>query len=234
MSSATYAYTIRESLYLNVTNRCILNCTFCPKNNGTNVVDEYDLTLSRPPEYEDLIKAIDDQGFFDEAQADLCKAQDCFDEAQGYSGEAQGCPDEAQGCKEVVFCGYGEPTLRLKIILRVADYVKARGGRVRLNTDGLANLVHKRNVLPEMKGRIDALSVSMNTDTQTDYETHCQPSLNEAYTAMLEFLKLAPLYIPDVTATAINGLEGVNIDACRRIATSLGVKFRERHLGLVG
>ncbi|HDH15287.1 MAG TPA: 4Fe-4S cluster-binding domain-containing protein, partial [Gammaproteobacteria bacterium] len=58
----------------------------------------------------------------------------------------------------VVFCGYGEPTLRLKTLLEVARYVKQQGGRVRLNTDGLANLVHKRNVLPEMEGLIDALS----------------------------------------------------------------------------
>src|SRR3989338_6259560 len=60
---------------------------------------------------------------------------------------------------EVVFCGFGEPTLRLKLLLQVADYIKTGGGRVRINTDGLANRVHKRNVLPELAGCVGAMSV---------------------------------------------------------------------------
>lgn len=195
-----YAYPIRDSLYLNVTDRCTLKCQFCPKHKGSNQVDRYDLTLSRPPEHEELIRLIGDPASYD----------------------------------EIVFCGYGEPTLRLKVILKVADHVKSLGGRVRLNTDGLGNLVHKRNVLPEMQGRIDALSVSMNTDTEPLYQLHCQPALKNAYPSMLDFLELAPSYIPDVTATAISGLEGVDIEACRTRAQALGVKFRERQLGIVG
>ncbi len=134
----------------------------------------------------------------------------------------------------VVFCGFGEPTLRLKTLLDVAHYVKQQGGRVRLNTDGLANLFHKRNVLPEMGGLIDALSVSLNAQDETTYNRHCVPALENSWQAMLDFLELAPTSIADVTATAINGLAGVDIEACRVLAENRGVKFRQRELDFVG
>lgn len=136
--------------------------------------------------------------------------------------------------KEVVFCGFGEPTLRLKLLLQVAKYIKDRGGRVRLNTDGLASLVNKRNVLPEMAGLIDAVSVSMNAQNETLYDRHCCPAVSGSYAAMLDFLRQAPNYIPEVTATAIDGLEGVDIAACEQLAHELGVNFRSRHLDVVG
>lgn len=135
---------------------------------------------------------------------------------------------------EVVFCGYGEPTLRLKVLLEVAAAVKGQGGRVRVNTDGLANLAHKRNVLPELAGKVDALSVSLNGQNEAVYNRHCRPALTGSYEAVLEFLRLAPGYIPEVTATAIEGLEGLDIEACRRLASALGVGFRVRHLDRVG
>lgn len=131
---------------------------------------------------------------------------------------------------EVVFCGYGESTLRLKVLLQVAGYIKQQGGRVRVNTDGLGSLVNKTNILPQMQGVVDALSVSLNAQNETVYNRHCQPQLAGSYQAMLDFLKQAPDYIPAVTASAINGLEGVDIDACREIAEGLGVRFRQREL----
>ena len=134
----------------------------------------------------------------------------------------------------IVFCGYGEPTLRLKVLLDVAREIKRREGHVRVNTDGLANLVNKRNVLPEMSGLVDALSVSMNAQNESVYNTHCDPALPESWQAMLDFLALAPRWVPDVTATAINGLDGVDIEACRALARKLGVAFRQRELDRVG
>jgi len=136
--------------------------------------------------------------------------------------------------KEIVFCGFGESTLRLKVLLEVARYVKEKGGRVRVNTDGLANLVNKRNVLPELSQCVDALCVSMNAQNELTYNRHCSPLLEGSYSAMLEFLSLAPQYIDDVTATAIDGLDGVDIEACERMALDKGVKFRRRELDIVG
>ncbi len=135
---------------------------------------------------------------------------------------------------EVVFCGFGEPTLRLKVLLQVAGWIKARGGRVRVNTDGLANAVHKRNVLPELVGKVDALSVSLNGQNEAIYNRHCEPAMPGSFQAVLDFLELAPDYIPEVTVTAVDGLEGLDIDACQRLAEQRGVGFRRRELGLVG
>jgi TatD family-associated radical SAM protein len=134
----------------------------------------------------------------------------------------------------IVFCGFGEPTLRLKTLLEVSDYIKQRGGRVRLNTDGLANLVHRRNVIPELAECIDAVSVSLNAQNESIYNLHCTPALEHSWQAMLDFLELASVSIPHVTATAINGLAGVDIAACRSLAKQRGVKFRQRELDLVG
>ncbi len=142
-------------------------------------------------------------------------------------------PDPAR-YREVVFCGFGEPTLRLKPLLHIARHIKSRGGYVRLNTDGLANRVHKRNVLPELMNHVDAVSVSMNAHCESVYNRHCRPTLSGSFHAVLEFLSLAPRYIGKVTATAIDGLDGVDIDACRRLAGERGVKFRRRILDVVG
>jgi TatD family-associated radical SAM protein len=85
-----------------------------------------------------------------------------------------------------------------------------------------------------MAGLVDAVSVSMNAADPVTYARHCQPRLQGAYDAMLAFLAAAPRYIPKVTATAIEGLEGVDIAACEKLAASLGVAFRARQLDVVG
>jgi TatD DNase family protein len=77
---------------------------------------------------------------------------------------------------EVVFCGYGEPTLRLGVIKEVARAVKARGGRIRLNTNGHGNLIHKRNILPDLAGLVDAVSVSLNAENAEKYLAICKPA----------------------------------------------------------
>ena len=200
MPAQTLSYTIGDRLYLNITDRCTLQCAFCPKHNGSKRVHDYDLTLHHRPALEEIIASVDDPGRY----------------------------------REVVFCGYGEPTLRLKVLLATARHVKAHGGRVRVNTDGLANLFHRRNVLPEMAPCVDALSVSMNVQDENLYARHCLPALPGSFQAMLDFLAEAPRHIGDVTATAIDGLEGVDIDACRRLAKARGVKFRRRALDVVG
>jgi len=142
-------------------------------------------------------------------------------------------PQHLADFDEVVFCGYGEPTLRLKTLLAVAKYIKEQGGKTRINTDGLANLVHKRNVLPEMQGYIDALSISLNAQDEETYNRHCAPQLPGAYAAMREFLRLSPQYIPDVRASAIEGLDGVDIDACRTITEESGAHFTHRKLDVL-
>jgi TatD family-associated radical SAM protein len=194
------SYQIGNNLYLSITDRCTLECAFCPKTQGRMTVKGYDLTFDHRPDVEEVIEAIDDPAKY----------------------------------AEVVFCGYGEPTLRLNVLLQVAKYIKSRGGRVRINTDGLSNLVHKNDTLPELGKYVDAISISLNAQNREIYDLHCHPNLPGSYEAMLKFLKQAPKYIPQVTATAIDGLEGVDIAACEKIAQDLQVEFRTRVLDQVG
>ena len=198
--SQQISYQIRNSLYLSITDRCTLECDFCPKTHGNSVVAGFDLSIDHRPEVEEIIAAIDDPTKYD----------------------------------EIVFCGYGEPTLRLNVLLEVAHHIKTHSGKVRINTDGLANLVHKRNTLPEMAKCIDALSVSMNAQDQVTYDRHTQPTLPGSFDAMLAFLTEAPNHIAQVTATALDGLEDVDITACEALAQKCGVAFRKRTLGRVG
>ena len=138
--------------------------------------------------------------------------------------------------KEIVFCGLGEPTRRFDVLLAVAERLKKQGARIRLNSDGLASLVEGRDVTPELAGLIDALSISMNAQNEAVYEHNCRPHPNypEAYQAMLDFVRRAREHVPEVTVTAIDGLDGVDIPACRRLAYELGVNFRSRYIDQVG
>lgn len=136
--------------------------------------------------------------------------------------------------REIVFCGLGEPTLRLPTVLAVAGRLRAQGARVRLNTDGLASLVHGRDVTPELYGRIDALSVSLNAQNAKVYEHYCRPKISGAFAAMIDFIQGARRFVPHITVTAIDGLPGVDLEACVKIADGLGVHFRRRVLDDVG
>lgn len=193
-------YTLRDSRYLNITNRCTLRCAFCPKFNDEWTVQDYRLRLEHEPTLEEIIAAV-------------------------------GNPEEY---REIVFCGLGEPTLRLYTLLEAATRLRHRAKRIRINTDGLANLVYGRDVTPDMEGLIDALSISLNAQNAEIYNLHCRPKLPGAYEAILDFVKHAREFVPEITLTAIDGLPGVDIAACERIARDLGVNFRRRVLNVVG
>lgn len=164
-------------------------------------------------------------------------------EVQGYdlrlrrqpsTGELIAAIGDPARYREVVFCGLGEPTLRLEVLLAVAREVKRRGGRTRVNTDGLANLVHGRDVTPEFEGVIDTLSVSLNAQNEDVYDRHCRPKRPGSYPAMLDFVRRATRHVPRVMVSALDGLEGVDIAACERIAAELGAQWRGRVLDEVG
>jgi len=141
---------------------------------------------------------------------------------------------ELKRFNEVVFCGLGEPTLRLETLLSVGRTLRARGVRVRLNTNGLANQYHGRDVTPELATAVDALSISLNAQNAAVYDEHCRPKQPGAYPALLDFIRRARAHTADVTVTAVAGLTGVDIAACARLATELGVNFRARTLDALG
>ena len=197
--STRIAYVIRNSLYLNITNRCTNSCTFCAKFSNFTVKG-HQLCLEREPTVDEVIAAIGDPTTYD----------------------------------EVVFCGYGEPLLRLDLVKDVAKHLKQKNMTVRINTDGQANLVHNHNILPELAGLVDSISVSLNAPDSATYQKVCRSEFGEqGYEALKDFLREAKQHIPEVTATAVT-LPGIDIDACRKVADELQVEFRERIYNEVG
>jgi len=196
------AYSIRRSLYLNLTDRCTNRCTFCAKGRSAEVKG-HDLRLAHEPDVAEVLAAV--------AAAGGASAWD-----------------------EVVFCGFGEPLLRLDEVLTLAGELRGQGARrIRVNTDGLASLVHGRDVTAELAGAVDAVSVSLNAPDAATYERLCRPGREGAYPAVLAFLRDARRRIPEVTATVV-ALPGLDVEACRRVAEDLGVGFRARTYDEVG
>lgn len=139
---------------------------------------------------------------------------------------------------EIVFCGYGEPTLRLEVIKEVSKKIKAAGGKVRLNTNGHGNIINKRNILPELKGLIDSVSVSLNADTAEAYDEIVRPLpglRSGIYEKVREFIEDAKNYIPNVQATIVTHQKGVNEAECEDISRNkFGVNYRPRRYNIVG
>jgi len=129
---------------------------------------------------------------------------------------------------EIVFCGYGEPLIRLETVKEVANALKKKGAKIRLDTNGQANLFYGRNILPELKGLIDEISVSLNFESSGKYASVCHPMFGEkSYAAVIAFIKEAKKYIPKVIATVVD-LPNIDKEKCEKIAESLGVGFRVR------
>ncbi|MDL2284052.1 TatD family nuclease-associated radical SAM protein [Oxalobacter sp. OttesenSCG-928-P03] len=145
--------------------------------------------------------------------------------------EAAGNPADYD---EIVFCGMGETTMRLDVLLEVARKLREKGARLRLNTSGVANIVHGRDVAPELARYIQSMSISLNAQNEEIYNRHCNPRLPGTYASMLEFIKSARDAGADVTLTALDGLPDVDMAACEAIARELGVKFRRRVLDDLG
>jgi TatD DNase family protein len=135
--------------------------------------------------------------------------------------------------KEVVFCGYGEPLLRLDFVKNVAYWIKQNNGRVRINTNGHGNLINGRNIIPELKGIVDSISISLDAHDEETYNRICRPAYKNAFFEILEFIREAKKYIPQVQVTAVTA-DGVDIEKCRKIAEDLGASFRVRELDVVG
>ncbi len=149
--------------------------------------------------------------------------------------------DSIDDCKkydEIVFCGYGEPTLRLDTIKEVSKKIKEAGGKVRLNTNGHGNVINKRNILPELKGLVDSVSISLNANTEETYDQIVRPLpglRNGIYNKVKEFIEEAKKYIPEVQTTIVTHQEGVDEEKCEEISkNNFDVQYRPRRYNIVG
>ena len=200
----TITYEYEGALYVNLTNKCNCNCEFCLRHG--------------------------------KAQGSIYTEDSLWLEREPTRQEALDSFLGRDVCsyREIVFCGYGEPTYRLDDILWLVDALKERFGDklppVRINTNGHANLINGRNVCPELQGRIHTLSISLNSTNAADYVALCHPIQGEAaYGAMLDFAKEAASYVPEVILTIVDkDKTAEEIEMCKTIAADLGVKLRIR------
>lgn len=135
---------------------------------------------------------------------------------------------------EIVFCGYGEPTLRIDVIKEVSKYIKSKSQtKVRVDTNGLFLAFGKKESLEELKGLVDTFSVSLNAPDEETYNKICRPPYKNAFSLLIEFIKLVKDMGFEVIASAV-AYEGIGIDSTEKLANSLGVKFRKREYEVLG
>lgn len=133
------------------------------------------------------------------------------------------------GKTELVYCGYGEPTCALEALLETAKYAKEKYGlKIRVNTNGLGNLYHKRDIVPELAEVVDAVSVSLNAPDEEEYNRVTRPEFPDAFQGMLTFTERCGKLIPEVKMSVVDVLPQEEIEASRELAESLGVDLRVR------
>jgi len=111
--------------------------------------------------------------------------------------------------------------------------LKEKGSKVRLDTNGLGDLINGRSISEELEGLIDTICISLNTNIEEEYQKLCHSEYDDPYPALISFIKKARDYIPDVMISIV-GMPGIDVEACRKIADDLGVRFRVREYNNVG
>lgn len=193
-------YDYGGALYANITNKCPCRCEFCIRDMVDGGGEADTLWLKREPSLDEIKELLDEENL------------NRYD--------------------ELVFCGYGEPTERLSELLEVAKYAKAKNPsiRVRINTNGLADLINNRDTTKELAGVIDAVSVSLNAKNEDDYFKLCHPKFGKkSYRAILDYTRRVKESIEDTTMSVVGfGLPADDIASCKKITEEIGVKFRIR------
>lgn len=194
-------YPIGKSLYVNLTNRCPCSCVFCLRNRASGVHGSGSLWLEREPAADEVIASIDSR--------------------------------DMRQFGELVFCGYGEPTERISELLLVAHHVRSAYPevKIRINTNGLGDLINSRSIANEMNGLIDTISVSLNTPDAEEYERICRPKFgNKSWKAMIDFTASLKGIVPNVVMTVVGEpvTSAEKIEKCRAVAASVGASLRVR------
>lgn len=190
-------YIVGNKLYVNLTNKCPCNCTFCIRNNGEGVYGSDSLWLDHDP---DCVEAVED-----------LKKRDLL------------------SFEEVIFCGYGEPTEALDVMLECCRYIKSVGDiPTRLNTNGLSDLINKKETAPLLKGLVDTVSISLNAPTEAEYNAVTRPSFEGAFDAMQKFAVSCLDYVPKVMMTVVDVIGEEQIDRAKALCEKLGVNLRVR------
>ncbi|MDD3346119.1 TatD family nuclease-associated radical SAM protein [Oscillibacter sp.] len=197
----TITYEYGDNLYVNTTNRCDYACTFCLRQNQSSQGSIYNDNLW------------------------LTREPTREEILASIEGRDLG------KYRQLVFCGFGEPSYRMDDICWVIDHLKEHGKKIftRMDTNGTGNLIHGRDICPEFAGRFDMVSISLNTDTAEKYEALCRPRLPGSYEAMKDFAKELLRYVPHVMMTVVDTIPAEEIENCRKICEEeIGATYRVR------
>lgn len=202
--SVVYEY--HNSLYVNITNRCPNLCSFCIKVKWNMKYRGYNLKIDNEPSAQYVVSKIDEMF-------------------------------KIKSYNEIVFCGYGEPLMRWDIVQEICKTIRDgkcmnidKNIRIRINTNGMGNLVNGKNILPQMNGIVDSLNISLNTVDKDKWYKIMRPyeQFKEgAFESVIEFIKDAKKHVKEVVVTAVD-LPGVDVFAVESFAKSIGVNFRLR------
>lgn len=166
--------------------------------------------------------------FCDRTGAAVIKGHNLRIEREPAAAEVIAAIGDVTPYEEIVFCGYGEPTIRLEVMKDVARWVKEQGGKTRLNTDGHGNVINKRNIVPELVGLIDAVSISLNATDPVQYGRLMQIDGTRYFGAMLEFARECVKHLPRVLMTVVD-MEGVEKERARvLVEEDIGAVFQTR------
>jgi TatD family-associated radical SAM protein len=133
--------------------------------------------------------------------------------------------------EEIIFCGYGEPTCEFEILKSTALFIRGICRTpIRLNTNGLGNLINKREIAPELKGLVDTVSISLNASTAEAYDAVTRPSFKgvNCFEEMLGFAKRVKEYVPNTMLTVVDVIGEEEIAKSQAIADSVGIELRVR------
>ena len=193
-----YTYTVRNGIYINLTNRCTNHCTFCIRNEGAGVYGSDSLWLDREPTAKEVL---DDLGKYDFSKYN-----------------------------EVVFCGYGEPTIRIEELCEVARGIRAMCSLpIRINTNGQGNLINGRNIVDELAEGVDKVNVSLNAGSKEEYYDVCRPVFGEdAFAALIDFAKECRKKGLSTNFSIVDCIGEENIALCKKIAEETGVPLKIR------
>ncbi|NQT32184.1 MAG: YchF/TatD family DNA exonuclease [Candidatus Omnitrophica bacterium] len=167
--------------------------------------------------------------------SDYVKGYDLKLDKEPSAEEIKSAIGDVSKYKEIVFCGLGEPTLRLEILKNVASYVKNNGGKVRLTTNGEGDLINGRRIVPEIKGLVDKVSISLNAPDSAEYAHLCRSVFGrKAFESVLAFITECRDEGIEVEITCLDIIGEKGIEKCRKLAEERGASFRLRHLHVVG
>ena len=198
-------YRLGNSLYLNITNKCPCDCVFCIRNSSDGINPGESLWFEEgEPSPDEILKAL--------KAIDFAKEQ----------------------YQEIVFCGFGEPTMRLDVVIECAAYLRGNKENknlpIRLNTNGLSDLINGKETAPLLAAYIDHVSISLNAPDAASYNALCLPSFGEgSHKAIIQFAKDCKSLIAKVTFTILEGtLDKEAFEKCRNLCDSLDIPLRVR------